>query len=71
MNTSESNPIFVLLLFVLRCLVPLAVMIGVSYLLKKFGFIKTPPELPIEYEEEDENSDASNHNNGDFAHGKA
>ena len=71
MNTPESNPLFVLLLFVLRCLVPLAVMIGVSYLLKKFGFIKTPPELPTNYEDEDENSDASNHTNGDLAHGKA
>lgn len=69
MNTPESNPLFVILLFVLRCLVPLAVMIGVSYLLKKFGFIKTPSDLPHDYE--DEESEPANHNNGDFAHGKA
>jgi hypothetical protein len=70
MNTPDSNPLFVILLFLLRCLVPLAVMLGVSYLLKKFGFIKEPPALPIDYED-DENPDASNNSNGDYAHGKA
>jgi hypothetical protein len=70
MNTPDSNPLFVVLLFLLRCLVPLAVMLGVSYLLRKFGFIKVPTALPSDYEEEEENPEASNHDNGDYAHGK-
>lgn len=71
MNTPESNPLLVLLFFILRCLVPLAIMLGVSYLLKKFGFIKEPPSLPEDYEDEENNLDGSDHNNGDLAHGKA
>ena len=52
-------------MFILRCLVPLLVMLGISYLLKKLGFIATPPPAPPD--------EANNENNGNggLAHGKA
>ncbi len=34
------------LLFILRCLVPLVIMLGISYILKRLGFIKEPPSRP-------------------------
>jgi hypothetical protein len=34
------------LLFILRCLVPLVIMLGISYVLKRLGFIKEPPSRP-------------------------
>jgi hypothetical protein len=44
---SGANPVIVFLLFIVRCLVPLAVMLGLSYLLRRFGWIKEPaPPLP-------------------------
>ena len=36
------------LLFILRCLVPLVIMLGISYILKRLGFIKEPPSRPPE-----------------------
>jgi len=39
MSTSDANPIIVVLLFLLRCLVPLLLMMGLSYLLRRLGFI--------------------------------
>jgi hypothetical protein len=38
-----ANPVIVALLFVVRCLVPLGLMLGVSFLLRKLGLIKVPP----------------------------
>ncbi len=43
---SGANPVIVFLLFVVRCLVPLALMLGVSYLLRRFGWIKEPAPPP-------------------------
>ncbi len=43
---SGANPVIVFLLFVVRCLVPLAVMLGLSYLLRRFGWIKEPAPPP-------------------------
>jgi hypothetical protein len=59
MNETTANPIFVALLFVLRCLVPLAILFGISYLLRKLGLVAETPEPPPEYEE---NVDASPQN---------
>ncbi len=39
MSTSDANPFIVVLLFLLRCLVPLLLMLGLSYLLRRLGFI--------------------------------
>ena len=38
-----ANPVIVALLFVVRCLVPLALMLGVSFLLRRLGLIRVPP----------------------------
>jgi hypothetical protein len=38
----SANPFLLGLLFVLRCLVPLALMLGVSHLLRRWGLISEP-----------------------------
>jgi hypothetical protein len=65
MENSSTHPIIIGLLFVLRCLVPLAIMLGVSHLLRRFGLIREPglPERTSK-EEDDINLDE-----GDPAHG--
>ncbi len=62
MENTNSNPLFVALFFVLRCLVPLLVMLGISYLLKRLGLIAPPPEPPPDRD------NGNNHNGGDLAH---
>ena len=39
MENANTNPFLVALFFIVRCLVPLLIMLGVSYLLKRFGLI--------------------------------
>jgi len=70
MQEATEGPIFLIeaLLFVLRCLVPLLLMLGVSYLLKRFGLISPPPPPPPD-RDNDNNHDKSN--GGGVAHGKA
>lgn len=41
-----ANPVIVLLLFVVRCLVPLALLLGLSYLLRRLGWIAEPTPPP-------------------------
>ena len=71
MQEGTEGPIFLVeaLLFVLRCLVPLLLMLGVSYLLKRLGLIAPPPPPPPD------NNDGNNGNDktqgGGVAHGKA
>jgi hypothetical protein len=65
MEEVAPNPFWVPLMFILRCLVPLLVMLGISYLLKKLGFIAPPPPAPP-----DETNNENNANGG-LAHGKA
>jgi hypothetical protein len=49
MNDTSANPIFVALLFILRCVVPLAILFGISYLLRKMGLVAVEaPEPPDE-----------------------
>ena len=56
MNETATNPVFVALLFILRCLVPLAILFGISYLLRKLGLVAEPPEPPTGYEENGDTS---------------
>jgi hypothetical protein len=51
MNETATSPFFVALLFILRCLVPLAVLFGISYLLRKLGLVAETPEPPTGYED--------------------
>jgi hypothetical protein len=53
-----ANPLFVALLFILRCLVPLVILFGISYLLRRLGLVVIDsPEPP-----EDESDDSDDHN---------
>jgi hypothetical protein len=66
MDRPELNPLIVFLLYFLRCLVPLGIMLGVSYLLRRFGLIAKPPNPPADWE----NNDANNGNSeGGVTHG--
>ena len=51
MSETPANPVFVALLFILRCLVPLVILFGISYLLRKLGLVAETPEPPSGYEE--------------------
>ncbi|MEP0805388.1 MAG: hypothetical protein HRF47_07845 [Chloroflexota bacterium] len=60
MNEPSASPLFVALLFILRCLVPLAILFGISYLLRKLGLVAETPEPPSGYEENGEDQPSSN-----------
>jgi hypothetical protein len=51
MSDTPANPVFVALLFILRCLVPVAVLFGISYLLRRLGLVAETPEPPGDYED--------------------
>ncbi len=65
MENTDANPILIIFLFIIRCLVPVLLMLGISYLLKRLGLIAEPPPSPHE------TSDRENTNigKGDSAHG--
>ncbi len=48
MDEPAANPFIVALLFALRCVVPLAIMLGISYLLRRLGWITEPPAPPAD-----------------------
>jgi outer membrane biosynthesis protein TonB len=52
MNEPSTNSFFVVLLFILRCLVPLAILFGVSYLLRRMGLVAIEAPEPPEPKEE-------------------
>lgn len=58
--SDTANPIYVGLLFILRCLIPLAVLFGISYLLRRFGLVVIDSPEPEEYTDNDENSSPKN-----------
>jgi hypothetical protein len=47
MEDSPANPIFIFLFFVARCFVPLLIMLGISALLRKLGYIHEAPKASI------------------------
>lgn len=67
MEEAPTNPIWITLLCVARCVIPLIIMLGVTYLLKKLGLIAEPATPPAE--EDNGNNQASGE--GGMAHGKA
>ena len=54
MNDTSTSSFFVVLLFILRCIVPLAILFGISYLLRRMGLVAI--ETPEPYEESGEKS---------------
>jgi hypothetical protein len=76
MSENPANPVFVALLFILRCLVPLAVLFGISYLLRRLGLVAETPEPPSGYEDDGENqpppaNKKKKKNEGDLTNGNA
>jgi hypothetical protein len=59
MNENAASPVFVALLFILRCLVPLLVLFGIAYLLRRLGLVEVETPEPSDDEkwegDEDEN----------------
>ncbi len=66
-ETSSTNPLIVSLFFVARCVIPLAIMIGISYLLQRLGVIAKPAEPPADW---DDGNNHNQENGGDLAHAK-
>ena len=46
MDKPDLNPMIIFMLYVIRCVIPLGIMLGVSYVLRRLGFIKPPPKPP-------------------------
>ena len=53
MNDTSTSSFFVVLLFILRCLVPLAILFGISYLLRRMGLVAIESPEPYEKSEEE------------------
>lgn len=68
MDRATVNPIFVFMLFLLRCMVPILFMLGISYLLRRLGLIADPPPAPYDIPE-DESDNRSSHGGG-LTHGE-
>jgi hypothetical protein len=69
MNRADGSAFFVAFFFFLRCLVPLAVMLGISYLLRRLKLIAEPPAPPPGWDNGDQSS-SQNSGEGGLAHGK-
>jgi hypothetical protein len=54
MGDATANPIFVALICIARCLIPLLLLFGVSYLLRRLGVIAKPTPPPEEYTERED-----------------
>ena len=68
MDKPDLNPLYIVLLYILRCAVPLALMLGLSYVLRKLGLIKESPPTPKNWNGNNNRSDSED---GGLAHGKA
>jgi len=68
MDKSDPGPIFLLIFFILRCVLPVLFLIGISYILRRLGFISKSPPPPPEQEETASHNNPNN-STGDFVHG--
>jgi hypothetical protein len=59
MNDTSTSSFFVVLLFILRCVVPLAILFGISYLLRRMGLVAIETPEPHEASEEKPTGDLS------------
>lgn len=77
MNDTPANPVFVALLFILRCLAPVAILLGISYLLRKLGLVAETPEPPSGYDDNGDDfpqvdeTEEDETNEGDLTHDNA
>ncbi len=58
MNDTSTSSFFVVLLFILRCIVPLAILFGISYLLRRMGLVAIETPEPHEKAEEKSTGDS-------------
>jgi outer membrane biosynthesis protein TonB len=58
MNESSASSFYMVLLFILRCFVPLAVLFGISYLLRRMGLVAIEPPEPKEEPVEESTKDS-------------
>ena len=70
MDKASASPLYVSLFFVLRCVVPLILLLGFSYLLKRLGLIAEPPPPPPEYRNSDDFQNHLSNDEGGLVHGK-
>lgn len=70
-EVGHTNPLLVGLFFVLRCVIPLVIMLGISYLLKRLGVIAEPPKPPPDWNNENSNSNHLKPGEGGAAHAKS
>jgi len=70
MDEGNLAPVYVILLYIARCLVPLGIMLGISYLLRRLGLISKPLPPPKGWND-DGNKDQNNNSplDGGLAHG--
>ena len=73
MDEPSANPLLVSLICAARCAIPLLIMLGITYLLKKFGLIAEAPQPPPEEDNGNNpnNGAMMNGDEGGLAHGKA
>ncbi len=64
-----NTSIIVGLFFMARCLVPLLIMFGISYLLKRLGYIKESLSPPPELRNEGDGYKKGNTEEGGLTHG--
>jgi hypothetical protein len=55
MGDASANPIYVALLCIARCLIPLIILFGISFLLRRFGLIAKPAPPPEENQMPEDN----------------
>ncbi len=68
MEDTSANPFLIALFFMIRCLVPLLVMFGITYLLKRLGLIVQSPKPPPEWNSKENNNQ---HGKGDLSNAKS
>jgi hypothetical protein len=70
-EATSTNPLLVGLFFILRCIIPLAIMLGISYLLKRLGVIAEPPKPPPDWNNGNSNNNHLNPGEGGVAHARS
>lgn len=55
MGDATANPVIVALLCIARCLIPLVILFGISYLLRRFGVVAKPAPPPDEFQSSEDN----------------
>jgi len=55
MGDLTTNPVYVAILCIGRCLVPLLLLFGISYLLRRLGVIAKPAPPPADYQNREDN----------------